>query len=305
MRVCLCTPTPTAQDGEDVYEYSYHPLSLLIAKSIFLHPDIRTLMPASKSLAWWTMRYGRVHQDLLEQNSVTLKTHMDAVIPIALANYGVAAAAASSSAGSSTAAAAPAAVTPLQHRLTTHVYMEACHVFHSYWQYRQIEECLAETQRQLGVEVELTGLMGKRTRWQKEEKAQLLVRVIPSDKRLAEMEEEKKNPSRPVDPLLIELLPHSLALDSDVLLPTLALSSPDQSFIDAPLSVCDQALLLAIFENTNRTASSHITRDEKMMAYIARLLEEQRSGRTSSVHTLRAQRIMGKGLMRVRSRTAC
>ena len=263
-----------------MYEYSYHPLSLLIAKSIFLQSDIRALMPASKSLAWWTMRYGRVHQDLLEQNSVTLKTHMDAAIPIALANYGVAAASASAAAGSSTAA--PAAVTPLQHRLTTHVYMEACHIYHNYWQYRQIEECLAEAQRQLGVEVELTGLMGKRTRWQKEEKAQLLVRVIPSDKKLAEMEEEKKNPSHSVDPLLVELLPHSIALDSDVLLPTLALSSPEQSYIDAPLSVCDQALLLAIFENTNRTASSHITRDEKMMAYIARLLEEQRSGRTSS-----------------------
>jgi hypothetical protein len=177
------------------------------------------------------------------------------------------------------AAAVSAPVSPLLHRLRTHLYLEACHIYHGYWQYKAIEECLTAAQRSLGVEVELTGLMGKRTRWQKEEKAQLMVRVIPSEKKLAEIEAQKALAPAEVDPLLLELLPHSISLDSDVLLPSLALSSHEQTYIDAPLTVGDQALLLALLENTNRTTSSHITRDEEMMCYITRVMEEARSGR--------------------------
>ena len=284
------------QDGEDVYEHSYHPLSLLLAKCVFLQPQLAQLLPAARSLPWWSMRYARVHQDLLEQNSATLKMHMDDIIPKAIATYcpvvptAVATTATSSSSSSSLAeplvdAPVSAPVSPLLHRLRTHLYLEACHIYHGYWQYKAIEECLAAAQRSLGVEVELTGLMGKRTRWQKEEKAQLLVRVIPSDKKLAEIEAQKALAPAEVDPLLLELLPHSISLDSDVLLPSLALASHEQTYIDAPLSVGDQALLLALLEKTNRTTSSHITRDEEMMCYITRVMEEARSGRMRLEHT--------------------
>lgn len=152
-------------------------------------------------------------------------------------------------------------------------------MYHIYWQYARIDECLASASALLGVEVELTGVMGKRTIWQKEEKAQLMVKVVPSEKKLREMEAEQQQPPAEDDPLLLELLPHSLAHDSDVLLPSIALSSHTELHLDSSLGVLEQGLLLAVFEHANRTTSSHITRDEKMLAYVNRLMQEAHSGR--------------------------
>jgi hypothetical protein len=265
-----------------VYEHSYHPLSLLIAKSVFTLPDLPQLLSHSKSVYWWAMRYARVHQDLLEQNSATLKAHVDVMLPKAIAIYCSGSTAASTpDASSSSPPAAASSSSPLSTRLSAHLYLESCHVYHQYWQYKSIEDCLSAASRQLGVEVELTGIMGKRTRWQKDEKAQLLAKVIPSEKKIVELERIKETEADMAvsDPLLLELMPHALSLDSDVLLPSIALSSHDHLYLDAPLSISDQALLLALFENTNRANASHVTRDEKMMAYIQRILEESRSGR--------------------------
>jgi len=288
-----------------VYDHSYHPLSLLLAKVLFLQGDVAALLSDCPSHAWWAMRYARVHQDVLEQNSATLKAHVDVVIPRAMAQYSTSAAAkpaapsdtgADAASSSAAAAAAPtageaAAAVPqqssLRHRLSSHLQLEACHIYHCYWQYAQIDACLSSASRLLGVDVQLTGMMGKRTRWQKEEKAQLCVRVIPDGKnregKQAAAAAAASTTEAPVDPLLVELLPFSLSLGSDVLLDKVSLSAPgSQADLDSELSVAEQALLLARFEHANRTTSGHITRDEEMMAYITRVLQESSSGRKSN-----------------------
>lgn len=261
-------------DGEDVYEFSYHPLSLLLAKSIFLQADIAQRLSSCKSLSWWSLRYARVHQDLLEQNSATLKGHIDEIIPKAIAIYGMPPV----SEDAASAEVAPSSSTTPDHLLATHLYLESAHIYHGYWQYKSIDECLSNAQRALGVEVSLTGVMGKRTRWQKRELAQLVIQVNPNESRRAELLAHSEAHTV-VDPLLMDNLPHNLTMDSDVLLENVALADAESTLPPSALGAEEQALLLAMFENTKKTTSGHITRDEEMMGYVLRVLQESASGR--------------------------
>ena len=263
-------------DGEDVYEHSHHPLSLLFVKSLLLRTDLD--FSHCKSLAYWTMRYARVHQDLLEVNSATLKSVIDEIIPIAIAQYGTPNTVDSSSVGDGP-------IPPSHdHRLASHVYLEAAHVYHGYWSYKLIDECLDHAKASLGVAVELTGVMGKRTRWQKTEQAQLVIKVTQSEARIQELVKESET-TVARDDVLFDNLPHNLVLDSDVLLETMSLSpSPDAPLVESILGVEEQSLLLALHENVKKTTSGHITRDEEMLAYIHRLLQESKKDAPARVN---------------------
>lgn len=260
-------------DGEDVYDFSHSPLTLVLARSI-LFPLGLTDLSLCRSAAWWSLRYGRVHQDLLEQNSATLKAFIDQATPIAMAAYGIPPTV-EAPAGED-AAEIPPAQTPYDHVLATHLYLELAHISHFYWAYKQIDDSLDNAKKALGVDIGLTGVMGKRTRWQKHEKAQLVVEVKQSESRIAELARLTAEGATAIDPVLMEHLPHNLSLDSDVLLDRVALSSsPDAPVVGGEvLGFEEQALLLALHEHIRRTKAGHITKDEEMLGYVVRVLQE-------------------------------
>jgi tetratricopeptide (TPR) repeat protein len=128
--------------------------------------------------------------------------------------------------------------------------------------------------------VETTGIMGNRTKYQVEKKAQLILKVQNNQKEETKsIEEAKQGEIHPISPFSmsedaacseVSAMPKDLQLNSDVLLEEWAL---DEKLVLQPLSVIHRALLLAKFDHfRSNQPTAHISIKEEMLAYLYRIL---------------------------------
>ena len=146
----------------------------------------------------------------------------------------------------------------------------------AYWRYADAERSLEGAQAACGLDVRVEGVMGRRTRWQREAKSQLVVRVVSRGEAEdegkeqkdrgegEEVREEKENEA---------YMPPVQAFESDVLLPSLALDDAGPS---PPLSAIQRATLLAVVTQLQASApASHTSTRQTLLAYLTLILQPQ------------------------------
>ena len=162
--------------GEDVYEAAAHPELLQLAR-VLLTLDggvspLRLLL-RSRGETWAALRCVLVHQALLDVNAQALKAQADVLLPTLIAAFRCPAALDDEA----TAAAQRGAEPPLAQQLECAVLLECARGSHLCWKWAQEAACLERATAVSGLLVELTGVMGYRTKWQKDKKSQLVLRA--------------------------------------------------------------------------------------------------------------------------------
>ena len=244
-------------DGEDVFEQSAQPRLLTLAHLLLVRHSAQ--LGRTRSSGWWTLRLLAIHHAMMDTNTATIKQHIDALAPAALATYS-------------------AHDTPLASLLAAKLRIELSALQLEYWQYDAAQTSLKTAQRVCGVSVAVTGVMGKRTKWQQDKKSQLVVtaETTAGAERMERAEEAKESAGSEEWKEEDEdgedsnkFMPTVQQLDSDVLLPTLAL---DEQLHSMRLSAVQRALLLALSNHLTTSASTHITLREQQLAYLHTIL---------------------------------
>eukprot|EP01116_Phalansterium_solitarium_P024129 TRINITY_DN8746_c0_g1_i1.p1 TRINITY_DN8746_c0_g1~~TRINITY_DN8746_c0_g1_i1.p1 ORF type:complete len:798 (+),score=187.39 TRINITY_DN8746_c0_g1_i1:56-2449(+) len=251
-------------NGEQPYALVARPELLFVASAVLVSS------PAAKQLAtgpWWAMRTMFVHQQLLENNAALLKDAVDACIADAAARVDAHAALVSS-------------------EVRAQLHLESGLVRLKYHNVAKAQEEFAAAQAATGLQTQLTGKLGKRTKHQTFQVSQL---VLEASSRVGA--EASSIPS---------FSPQSVALTDDVLLETPALEGSD---VAAPLTVIDQAILLNLCNVVKSQSAKHTLTVEEMMAYVIRIQEKPQNWMVHSTCLLLRSRLE-KEKMRTSDRAA-
>lgn len=248
-------------DGEPVYARSQFSGFLQLAKVIFL--DCRDLFTAVQTREWWLTRCLMVQQQLLEQRSPTLK---DIIFQ-----------------AHTEIAKKEALVGSEENRdVAILFHIEAAQMCQFYWDNKGAQSHVEQAQMLAGMKVELTGVLGKRTRYQQEAKAQLVVKVTRS---------EEVTPLPPVglcDPEFSAPVPKSLPINDDTVLDVIDFKEKESD--DTQLSPLEQALLYITMEAHRRALPEDRLTNEETIAYLERIISQVSIWSVSvSAHTLRSK----------------
>lgn len=155
--------------------------------------------------------------------------------------------------------------------LQVQFHVEAGNLSHVFYRYREAHEHFNTAKKIADINIQLTGAMGKRTRFQVDDKAQLLLEVTrnsvsSSDVDCTQVEVSHTNSS----------LPKDLNLDDDTILN--AISFTDGDVKSTQVSATEQALILGVMEDYRRSRASHdeLT-EEEVQAYLTYVLGQMRS----------------------------
>uniref|UniRef100_A0A673KTX8 Tetratricopeptide repeat protein 27 n=1 Tax=Sinocyclocheilus rhinocerous TaxID=307959 RepID=A0A673KTX8_9TELE len=147
-------------DGESVYSLVSNPLLLLLTRVIFVNcgPKLETL----QLLPWWTLRYVSLHQQILEERSPQL---FNLVLSCIEKVY-----------------KCEELFTNNTHRnLAIQFHLECSYTCLTYYEYRRAKEHMQTARNLSGIDVNMIGALGKRTRFQENFLAQLILDVKRKD----------------------------------------------------------------------------------------------------------------------------
>ena len=162
---------------------------------------------------------------------------------------------------------------------------------------KQAADCFVQAARASGLQYELTGAPGKRTKFQQFDVTQLVLlaqsRKTPEDKN--QTEEKAKESSEVVKDGAAggPAVPETLPLNDDTLLEKTEFTSSTPSSLSIlsnldpntqpPLDPLDQCILLGLCLNVKNTSPSHGLTTEQMTPYVARVISHPLNW---SVHTM-------------------
>ncbi|KAF7984741.1 hypothetical protein HWV62_11686 [Athelia sp. TMB] len=251
-----------AYGGEPAYHLATSPTFLRLSQ-ILLNLPYQHI----QSAAWWRLRAVLVQQQLLDDPVAVPEELVTSLTPLTQTI-------------ASTARPDVAGRLLLERGLLEH------HFTHD----KLAAELFVQAARATGLNYELTGAMGKRTKFQQTELSQLvlLAESRPRDGDVASTDDtaEKTNENASV--------PETLALNDDTLLEQTEFTSSHPSAADSPLRhldpahqpplhPLDQCVLLALCLNVRNTSPAHGLTHEQMAPYVARVLAHPRNW---SVHTM-------------------
>jgi hypothetical protein len=239
--------------GEPAYHLACDPILLLLAIRVF------DSLPALTTLPWWKLRLHLVHQSLLDEPVALSPQVLDALQDL-----------------------------PVDGDLQATLYLELGLLYHSLGQEKQANQAFLAAAKASGLEFELTGAMGRRTKFQVEAHSQLVLlaesRARPDDNDLAPVGDSAVAND-------VSHVPETIALNDDTLLEetefTKSTTSTDRlSHLDPssqpPLHPLDQALLLGLcLSQHNHSPSSGLTASQ-MMPFVSRVVSHPRNW---SIHT--------------------
>ncbi|KLT41499.1 putative karyogamy-related protein [Cutaneotrichosporon oleaginosum] len=236
--------------GEPAYHLAAHPALFLLSVRVLAFLQKSSL----QTLPWWLLRSHLVHLALLDEPVALPDETLQAVIALV-----------DSAPDADTAAAIQLELGLLQSRLG---------------QDRAANQAFLAAARASGLEFELTGAMGRRTKFQTTDHSQL---VLLAESRAREGEEASAAPKQ---------VPETLALNDDTLLEETEFTKVTQtgsgalSHLDPsnqpPLHPLDQALLLSLCLSQRNDSPTHGLTNQQMMPFLARVLSHPRNW---SVHT--------------------
>ncbi|KAF8513894.1 tetratricopeptide repeat domain 27 [Gautieria morchelliformis] len=256
-----------AYGGEPAYHLASSPIFLRWALLIFSRSYNHT-----RSASWWKLRATIIHQCVLDE-----PTHLPSAFFAELA--------------------------PLesyisqqnQSDLLGRLVLERGLLHHLFSNDRISADHFVQAARATGLEYELTGALGKRTKFQQTELSQLV--LLAESRRRDDHEDSSSETITPSPaPTAPTPIPDTLALNDDTLLEQTEYTSsqPDHSASTSrlshlspssqpPLHPLDQCILLSLCLNIKNTSPAHGLTAEQMMPYVSRVMAHPRNW---SVHTM-------------------
>ncbi|XP_067681925.1 tetratricopeptide repeat protein 27-like [Haliotis asinina] len=230
-------------DGAPVYSLARHITYLYLARVIFL--CCRDLLKSLQTSDWWLMRYIIIHQELLEEKSPTLKAIVLEVID-------------------EVSKKEPLITSEDNRDVAILFHLEAGHLCHTFYEYKRATTCFSAARKLSGLQVELTGALGKRTKFQQEAKAQLMLKVMRPDTDSSTGTFESKTSEI--------IIPKNVALDDDTVLDGVQLSETDQELC-VRLSQLDQAVVFGIMEDYKRKMAIERLTEEEILTYVVGIID--------------------------------
>lgn len=250
--------TELAYGGEPAYHLAGVPVFLRLAQILLALPYHHC-----RSAAWWQLRAAYTHQQVLDEPVALPDTVLSSSLEPLFATF----------------ATGP----ELAGRLLLEQGLLEHHVSHD----RSAADYFVRAARATGLEYELTGALGKRTKFQQNELSQL---VLLAESRLP----DDSTPNRDLDTTALTNVPETLALNDDTLLEQTEFTSSNPAAAGSRLShldpssqpalhPIDQCILLSLCLNVKNTSPSHGLTSEQMSPYISRVISHPRNW---SVHTM-------------------
>lgn len=255
--------------GEPAYHLCKHPSLLLLSLRLFASLSQLTQSPVS--LQWWLLRAHLVHLSLLDD-------------PIALPSSTI-------TSLQTILNSLPDTAADLRAKL--HVELGKYH--HALGNDKSANQEFLAAARASGLQYELTGALGKKTKYQVHVHSQLVL-LAESRKREGEAnEEEERTGIQQVEGESRSSLPETLALNDDTLLEETEFTKTTSGSTDStsplahidpanqpPLHPLDQSLLLCLCLSTHNSLPSSGLTSSQMMPFITRVVSHPRNW---SVHT--------------------
>lgn len=242
--------TELSVDGEPIYNLTAYPEYLYIARFILL--ECRDRFCHLKTADWWLMRCVKIHQQVLDNKSNTLRETLIQLID-------------------SVQKTEPLMTDDRYRELQVQFHVEAGYLSHMFYRYREAHDHFNTAKKLSGINVELTGAMGKRTRFQVDDTAQLLLEVTRcTDNTEGETCTQVQVSKSKTD------LPKNLNLDDDTILDSI--NFKDKMAAPTQVTATEQALILGLMEDYRRSRASHDTlTEEEVQAYLTFILVQVKS----------------------------
>ncbi|XP_011617929.2 tetratricopeptide repeat protein 27 isoform X1 [Takifugu rubripes] len=231
-------------DGESVYTLVANPFLLLLARVILVKCSSRML--SLQLVPWWTLRYISLHQQILEDCSPQLhslaQSSMDTVMKCepGLSEHCT---------------------------LATQFHLECSYISLMYYDYKLAKEHIRKAQELSGLDISMTGALGKRTHFQQKNLAQLVLQV--------ERKEEQAKASREDSPSYTppSMLPRDYRLNDDTVLDHISFAEPGQ--YDLPdLRAEEQAVMLGVCTDFQKNNPVHRLTEEQLLAFTSCILSQ-------------------------------
>ncbi|KAI9032211.1 hypothetical protein DFJ74DRAFT_326425 [Hyaloraphidium curvatum] len=239
-------------DNEEAYGLTRGLTLLVLALGIFSglkKAFADQSLGAPRSLAWWRARALFVQQRILDNPAATLfEETLESMEEMEAALEGLSD----------------------ESDLRAFFFLEYGLVYHYHKQDQRAKAMLEKAQQASGLHWLLSGALGKRTRFQQQDKAQLI--VVAESRVASDAVTGAANGNG---------APSSLMLNDDLLLESIKFADGSKT---KPLRTVDQGILLAHCLNVRNTNPAHGLTQEEMLAYVSRILDDP--NRNFSIYTM-------------------
>ncbi|XP_056291647.1 tetratricopeptide repeat protein 27 [Pseudoliparis swirei] len=232
-------------DGESVYSLVANPFLLLLARVILTKCSSK--MASLQLLPCWTLRCVSLHQQILEACSPQLldlaQSSMDQVLkdPSLLSE---------------------------QRKLAIHFHLECVYTSLTYYDYKPAKEHIKKAQELSGLDINMTGALGKRTHFQHKYLAQLILKVKKKQDQLGQLDDEASPTPTPQ-----ASLPKDYSLGDETRLDKINLAEPDEYELP-DLSAEEQAVILGLCTDFQKNNPVHKLTEEELLAFTSCILSQ-------------------------------
>ncbi|CAH2232359.1 jg19162 [Pararge aegeria aegeria] len=228
------------RDSEPLYTNILHPELLYFSSQIF-----SALCSVEQSFLhlWWSFRSKVTHQRVLEDTSATLYNELELII----------------------AKLYNASQILDKPRLKILLYLEIAQAYLMYGRVQKVEQYMLKAKEIAGLKLELTGMLGKRTKFQQDALAQLALS--------SELDNGVERPTAEQSHGDSDL-PAEIELQDDVRLNRIAFN---ENVVQAELPSLEQTLCLLTVQYLQKSQAKDDLRDEEIKPYIETILS-QKSG---------------------------